>query len=87
MWHTFITYLAALEVDMFGSIVDFLGWIAVVTASLNSAVNPIIYNTFNHDYRKAFRRAFTCTNLTRQRPVLARRRVPLASRVEDESIL
>ena len=45
-------------VDTFA--VDTLQWIALSTVSLNSAVNPLIYNAFNLNYRKAFRKAFTC---------------------------
>ena len=70
-----------LEVDLRGYV--FL-WITVVATSLNSAVNPIIYNAFNPDYRMAFCRAFTCTNPTRQIPVPSVnsvRRLPLPSRV------
>ena len=41
---------------------DLLFWIAILAASLNSAINPLIYNASNPEYRKAFRRAFTTTH-------------------------
>ena len=40
--------------------IQMLNCIALSTACLNSAINPLIYNAFNPDYRKAFRRAFIC---------------------------
>jgi hypothetical protein len=43
------------------SVTHILFWIAILVVSVNSAVNPLIYNGTNPDYRKAFRIAFTCT--------------------------
>ena len=50
----------------FGPIADALRAVAFVTAAINSAVNPLIYNAFNPRYREAFRRAFTRRTKRRQ---------------------
>ena len=57
-----IAELIYLGMEYFGLEVDvgLLNWIALTTVAVNSAINPVIYNVFNPDYRKAFRRAFTC---------------------------
>ena len=59
--------------------------IAKIAFILNSAVNPLIYSAFNSDYRKAFRRAFTCTKRRRNPLPVQRRRQP--ANKEEEGTL
>ncbi len=40
-------------------VVNILGWVGRVTALLNSAVNPFLYNASNAKYRAAFLETFT----------------------------
>ena len=40
--------------------VRLLFWVGVFAGFFNSAINPVIYNVTNRDYRMAFRRAFKC---------------------------
>ena len=78
-----ITNLVDLHFEIFGSTGDFLGWIAVVTASLNSTINPLIYNVVNPDYRKAFRRAFTKRQRSPLVKYIVRRRSSQLDREEE----
>ena len=43
-------------------------WILFIIGSFNSAVNPLIYNTFNAQYREALYRAFTFSRRRHQTP-------------------
>ena len=73
------------HVQTFGFVSDVLFWISMIAIGINSAVNPLIYNASNPDYRDAFRRAFTC--FKGQSSLSTRRRTRRVRRVEEERTL
>ena len=61
--------------------------IAVAVATLNSAVNPIIYSVFNPDYRKAFCTAFTCTKHQSSLKIMSSEQLAHTAHGEEECTL